>query len=87
MARFTVLWLLTPLKMTYETAKKRADPYNKIVEELPRMRRDSVELVKKAVKQKRRECTLTIQALRNALQVETTRALAISDWACPDSGP
>ena len=34
-AIFTVLRLLTPLKMSYEAAKKRADPYTKIMEELP----------------------------------------------------
>lgn len=34
-APFTVLRLLTPLKMSYEAAKKRAEPYTKIVEELP----------------------------------------------------
>lgn len=76
---FTVLRLLTPLKMSYETAKKRAEPYTKIVEELPEMRRDTVELVKKAVGEKRTayilvnnrsegNAPLTIQALRNALQ-------------------
>jgi uncharacterized protein YecE (DUF72 family) len=48
-APFTVLRLLTPLKMSYEAAKKRAQPYTKIVEELPEMRRDSVELVRRAV--------------------------------------
>ncbi|HRB81861.1 MAG TPA: DUF72 domain-containing protein, partial [Nitrospira sp.] len=32
-APFTVLRLLTPLKMSYEAAKKRAEPYNKIVGE------------------------------------------------------
>ena len=41
-APFTVLRLLTPLKMTYEAAKKRAEPYTKIVGELPEMRRDTV---------------------------------------------
>ncbi len=41
-APFTVLRLLTPLKMSYEAAKKRAEPYNKIVGELPEMRRDTV---------------------------------------------
>lgn len=41
-AFFTVLRLLTPLKMTYEAAKKRAEPYTKIVEELPQMRQDTV---------------------------------------------
>lgn len=40
-APFTVLRLLAPLKMSYEVAKKRADPYTKIVEELPEMRRDT----------------------------------------------
>ena len=78
-APFTVLRLLTPLKMSYEAAKKRAEPYTRIVEELPEMRRETVELVKKAVGEKRQayvlvnnrsegNAPLTIQALRNALQ-------------------
>jgi uncharacterized protein YecE (DUF72 family) len=80
---FTVLRLLTPLKMTYEAAKKRAEAYTKIVEELPEMRRDTVELVKKALEDKRQayviinnrsegNAPLTIQALRNALQAPAT---------------
>ncbi|SLM48068.1 conserved protein of unknown function [Nitrospira japonica] len=80
---FTVLRLLTPLKMSYEVAKKRAEPYTRIVEELPEMRRDTVELVKKAVGEKRTayvlvnnrsegNAPLTIQALRNALQAAET---------------
>ena len=75
-----VLRLLTPLKMTYEAANKRAEPYSKIVEELPEMRRDTVELVKKAVEEKRKayvlvnnrsegNAPLTIQALQTVLQV------------------
>jgi len=32
---FTVLRLLTPLGMPYAAAKKRGEPYTKIVEELP----------------------------------------------------
>jgi hypothetical protein len=40
---FSVLRLLTPLKMSYEAAKKRAEPYTKIVEELPHMRRETVQ--------------------------------------------
>jgi hypothetical protein len=32
--------------MSYETAKKRAEPYAKIAEEFPEMRRDTVDLVK-----------------------------------------
>ena len=78
-APFTVLRLLTPLKMSYEAAKKRAEPYNKIVGELPDMRRDTVNLVKKAIEDKRRayvivnnrsegNAPLTIQALMTALQ-------------------
>ena len=37
-----VLRLLTPLKMAYAVAKKRAEPYTKIMEELPQMRRETV---------------------------------------------
>jgi uncharacterized protein YecE (DUF72 family) len=79
-APFTVLRLLTPLKISYEAAKKRAEPYNKIVGELPDMRRDTVNLVKKAIEEKRRayvivnnrsegNAPLTIQALMMALQI------------------
>ena len=82
-APFTVLRLLTPLKMSYEAAKKRAEPYTKIVEELPEMRRDTVDLVKRAVGEQRKayvlvnnrsegNAPLTIQALRNALKVAET---------------
>lgn len=77
-APFTVLRLLTPLKMTYEAAKKRAEPYDKIVGELPEMREQTVELVKKAMGQKVRayvlvnnrsegNAPLTIQAITNRL--------------------
>lgn len=37
--------------MTYEAAKKRAEPYNKIVAELPDMRRDTVMLIQQAISQ------------------------------------
>jgi hypothetical protein len=57
-ASFTVLRILTPLEMSYEAAKKRAEPYTKIVEELPEMRRDTVDLVKKAVGEKRKAYVL-----------------------------
>ncbi len=78
-APFTVLRLLTPLKMSYEAAKKRAEPYTKIVEELPDMRLDTVELVKKAVGEQRKayvlvnnrsegNAPLTVQALKTVLQ-------------------
>lgn len=67
--------------MTYEAAKKRAEPYTKIVEELSQMRRDTVDLVKKAVGEQRKtyalvnnrsegNAPLTIQALRSSLQIE-----------------
>ena len=77
-APFTVLRLLTPLKMSYAAAKKRAEPYTKIVEELPDMRRETVELVRKAIAENRRayvlvnnrsegNAPLTIQALSDQL--------------------
>ena len=77
-APFTVLRLLTPLKMTYEAAKKRAAPYDKIVGELPEMRAETVELVKQAVTRRIRAYVLvnnrtegnaprTIQALTDLL--------------------
>jgi len=80
-APFTVLRLLTPLKMSYEAAKKRAEPYNKIVEELPEMRRDTIRLVKQAVAENRRayvlvnnraegNAPLTIEALTLGCQRE-----------------
>ena len=80
-APFTVLRLLTPLKMTYEAAKKRAEPYTKIVGELPEMRRETVNLVNQAIGEKRRayvlvnnrsegNAPLTVQALVERLQTE-----------------
>ena len=80
-APFTVLRLLTPLKMTYEAAKKRAEPYNKIVGELPDMRRDTVRLVQQATGENRTtyvlvnnraegNAPLTIQALVERLQAD-----------------
>jgi len=57
-APFTVLRLLTPLKISYVAAKKRAEPYNKIVGELPEMRRDTVSLVKQAVAENRQAYVL-----------------------------
>jgi uncharacterized protein YecE (DUF72 family) len=76
---FTVLRLLTPLKISYEAAKKRAAPYTKIVGELPEMRRDTVELVRKAVAENRRayvlvnnraegNAPLTVEALTDQLR-------------------
>ena len=78
-APFTVLRLLTPLKISYEAAKKRAEPYTKIVGELPQMRNETVQLVRKAVAENRRAYVLvnnrsegnapsTIQALSDQLR-------------------
>jgi hypothetical protein len=39
--------------MSYEAAKKRAEPYDKIVGELLEMRRDTADLMKKAVAENR----------------------------------
>jgi uncharacterized protein YecE (DUF72 family) len=78
-APFTVLRLLTPLKLSYEAVKKRTEPYTKIVEELPEMRRDTVELARRAVTENRKVYALvnnraegnaprTIQALVDQLR-------------------
>ena len=80
-APFTVIRLLTPLKMTYEAAKKRAEPYDKIVGELPEMRKDTVSLIQEATAENRStyvlvnnrsegNAPLTIQALTDHLQTE-----------------
>lgn len=69
-----VLRLLTPLGMSYEAAVKRAEPYNRIVQELPEMRTDTITLVKQAVAEQRQayvlvnnrsegSAPLTVQAL------------------------
>jgi hypothetical protein len=45
-------------QMFYEAAKKQAEPYTKIVEELPQMRREAVQLVRQAVGAGRRAYVL-----------------------------
>ncbi len=76
-APFTVIRLLTPLNMPYEVAKRRAAPYDKIVEVLPQMRKETVNLIKQAVGENRQtyvlvnnrsegNAPLTIQALKKA---------------------
>ncbi|MGE3979364.1 MAG: DUF72 domain-containing protein [Nitrospira sp.] len=83
-ALFTVIRLLTPLNMSYEVAKKRAAPYNKIVEALPQMRKETVTLIHQAVSQNRRayvlvnnrsegNAPLTVQALLSYLRHEEER--------------
>lgn len=77
-APFAVLRLLTPLKLTYEAAKKLAEPYDKIVGELPEMRQDTVKLVRQATSEGRAtyvlvnnradgNAPLTVKALVDAL--------------------
>lgn len=80
-APFTVIRLLTPLNIPYEVAKRRAAPYNKIVGELPQMRKETVNLIKRAVDENRRayvlvnnrsegNAPLTVQALVSSLRHE-----------------
>jgi len=75
----TVLRLLTPLKISYESGKKRAEPYNRIVGELPEMRKDTVQLIGDAVTDERRayvfvnsraegNAPLTVEALVDQLR-------------------
>ena len=77
--RLLQLRLLTTLKMSYEAAKKRAEPYTKIMEELPQMRRETVHLVRQVVSEGRRayvlvnnrvegNAPLTIQVLTDQLR-------------------
>lgn len=77
-ARFTLLRFLTLPKLTYEAAKKRAEPYNGIVGELPEMRRETVNLVHQAIGEQRRayafvnnrsegNAPLTVQAIIDQL--------------------
>ena len=78
-APFSVFRLQTPLKITHEAAKKRAEPYNKIVGELPEMRQDTLRLVRQAAGENRTtyvlvnnraegNAPLTIQALVDSLR-------------------
>ena len=49
-----------PLKLSYEAAKKRAEPYTKIVGELPDMRRDTVQIVRQAVRSEGRRAYVLV---------------------------
>jgi hypothetical protein len=70
-APFTVL--------SYEAAKKRPEPYTRIVGELPDMRKEAVVLIKNAIEDNRRvyvlvnnrlegNAPLTVQAFRDPLR-------------------
>ena len=58
--RLLQLRLLTSLKMSYEAAKKRAEPYTKIVGELPDMRRETVQIVQQAVQSEGRHAYVLV---------------------------
>ncbi len=57
-APFVVFRLLTPLRVKYAQAVRIAEPYNKIVAELPAMRKETVALVQQAVAERRRSYVL-----------------------------
>ncbi len=77
-APFVLLRLLTPVKVRYEDAVERAEPYDRIVQTLPQMRTDALALVRQAVEENRRAyvlvnnraegcAPLTVQALVDQL--------------------
>lgn len=57
-APFVLMRLLTPLDKKYHDAVKAYQPYDKLVRPLPDMRRQTVDLVKKAVADQRRAYVL-----------------------------
>ena len=76
---FTVGRLLTPLKMSYDALKKPTEPYTKIVEALPQMRRETVQVARQGVREGRHayvlvnnrcagNAPLTVQALSGRLR-------------------
>ena len=71
-------------KVSWDTAKRRFDQYTKIVEELPQMRGEAVQLVRQAVSEGRRayvlvnnrvagKAPLTVQAIRDHILQEEGR--------------
>jgi len=85
-APFTVLRLLTPLGLAFEKAVERYAPYNRIVQPQPRMRQETIALVKQAAAEGRSSyvlvnnrsegCSpLTVQALLEALAIPTDSPL------------
>lgn len=81
-APFTVLRLLTPLGLAYEQAVERYAPYDRIVQPQPRMRQETVDLIRQAaaantsayvlVNNRSEGCSpLTVQAIVEALTGET----------------
>jgi uncharacterized protein YecE (DUF72 family) len=89
-ARFVVVRLLTPLGLPYADAVQRAAPYDRLVEPLPRMRAETLDLIRQAVAEQtvmyvlvnnRAEgsAPLTIQALVDTLSDAQTAALGRHD--------
>ena len=85
-APFTVLRLLTPLGLAFEKAVERYAPYDRIVQPQPRMRQETIALVKQASAESRSSyvlvnnrsegCSpLTVQALIEALAIPTDSPL------------
>jgi uncharacterized protein YecE (DUF72 family) len=82
-ASFAVVRLLTPLGLAYEHAVTRYKPYNRIVQEQPRMRQDTVALINQAVNEgkpiyilannRAEGCSpLTVRALHQALNAASS---------------
>lgn len=80
-ASFVMFRLLTPLGVKYEQAVRMAQPYDKIVAELPTMRKDTVTLARQAASEQRRayvlvnnrsegNAPLTVKALVDRLKEE-----------------
>ncbi len=57
-APFTVMRLLTPLGTKYEDAVKAAEPYNRLINPLPTMRAQTLDLIRQAVAEQRRAYVL-----------------------------
>ena len=81
-APFTVLRLLTPLGLAYEQAVERYAPYDRIVQPQPRMRQETMDLIRQAaatntsayvlVNNRSEGCSpLTVQAIVEALAGQT----------------
>lgn len=67
---FTVLRLLTLLKVSYDAVEKPAEPYTKIVEALPQMRRETVQVARQAVREGRHAYVARQQPLRGECAVD-----------------
>ncbi len=85
-APFTILRLLTPLGLAYEQAVERYAPYDRIVQPQPRMRQETVDLIRQAaatatsayvlVNNRSEGCSpLTVQAIVEALAGRTAPPL------------